>query len=122
MSHAIANSTPWPTHQPLIAATMGLLIRDNGPRVIPHRPSSRRSRPTIGPTVCHSGACVFKSAPAVNASPVPVITATRSAGVAEVAPDIAQQFVGFDVYGVLDLWAVQGDVGDLAALLVKHFC
>jgi hypothetical protein len=80
MSHAIASSTPCPTHQPLIAATMGFLMRDSGPRVIPHRPSSRRSRPTISPTVCHSGALVFRSAPAVNASPVPVMTATRSAG------------------------------------------
>ena len=42
--------------------------------------------------------------------------------VAEVAPDVTQQFVGFDVDGVLDLWAVERDVGDLTALVVEHLC
>jgi hypothetical protein len=40
--------------------------------------------------------------------------------VTEVAPDIAQKLVGFDVDGVLDFWAVEGDVGNLTALVVEN--
>ena len=42
--------------------------------------------------------------------------------VTEVTPYVTQQLVGFDVDGVLDLWAVEGDVGDLTALVVEHLC
>jgi hypothetical protein len=42
--------------------------------------------------------------------------------VTKVAPDVTQQLVGFDVDGVLDLWAVERDVGDLTALVVEHLC
>src|SRR5271166_6790189 len=42
--------------------------------------------------------------------------------VTEVTPHLTHQLVGFDVDGVLDLWAVEGDVGDLTALLVEHLC
>jgi hypothetical protein len=41
--------------------------------------------------------------------------------VTEVAPNVAQQLVGFDVDGVLDFGAVEGDVGDLTALVVENF-
>src|ERR1700757_4248938 len=42
--------------------------------------------------------------------------------ITEVTPHLTHQLVGFDVDGVLDFWAVEGDVGDLTALLVEHLC
>src|ERR1700730_3894357 len=42
--------------------------------------------------------------------------------VTEVTPDVTQQLVGFDVDGVLDFRTVEGDVGDLTALVVEHLC
>jgi hypothetical protein len=42
-------------------------------------------------------------------------------GVTEVAADIAEKLVGFDVDGVLDFWAGEGDVGNLTALVVEDF-
>src|ERR1700736_4032348 len=42
--------------------------------------------------------------------------------VTEVTPYVTQQLVGFDVDGVLNLWAVERDVSDLTALVVEHLC
>jgi hypothetical protein len=123
MSHAITSSTPWPTHQPLTAATMGLVMRDSGPPGDPaqavletfasdHRPDGLPLG-RMGFQVGAGGERVAGSGDHGDA---------QRRVVTEVAPDVTQQLVAFDIDGVLDLRAVKGDVGNLTALVIEHLC